>query len=137
MSWFFIVQNGKGARKMSWKKILWDLMDTEKIWSRVQILSQDALNMSKHVLFRPTQKLGKRNRGEIKSIQWGINCSMWAKMESSSQSSMSLISQNCHFRKWTFLLEKKEALKHYHISPLWQSFKGGGLRVCIVACSLS
>lgn len=41
-------------------------MDTEEIGSWVQILSQDALNMSRHVLFRPTQKPGKEIGGKLK-----------------------------------------------------------------------
>ena len=66
MSWFFIVRNGKGARKMSWGKDTMRPVDTKEIWSWVQILCQDALNMQEHLLFRLTQKLGEETGGKLK-----------------------------------------------------------------------
>jgi len=48
------------------EKILWDLVDTKEIWSWVQILCHNALNMQEHFLFRPTQKLGEEIGGKLK-----------------------------------------------------------------------
>lgn len=131
MSWFFIVQNGKGARKMSWKK---DTLRPCEHWRNMIVGTESVSGCLKYVRALSLQTHSRaswRNRGKIKGIQWGINCSMWAKMENLSQSSVALISQNCHFRKWTFLLEEKRCLKRSSCFNIMTTSQETGFCVCM------